>query len=62
MKSDLCADGIYVARNYRFAQALPTGLVCLATNQIAGRGTYVNRCSLLSVKEEFIASLDRPWP
>ncbi|CEP11163.1 hypothetical protein [Parasitella parasitica] len=25
-------------KNYNFAQCLPTGLVCLATNQIAGRG------------------------
>jgi hypothetical protein len=25
-------------RNYNFASNLPTGLVCLATNQIAGRG------------------------
>ncbi|KAI9344715.1 biotin-protein ligase [Pilaira anomala] len=25
-------------KNYNFAQALPTGLVCLATHQIAGRG------------------------
>ncbi|KAG0168483.1 biotin holocarboxylase synthetase [Apophysomyces sp. BC1034] len=25
-------------KNYTFAQALPTGLICLASNQIAGRG------------------------
>jgi hypothetical protein len=25
-------------RNFKFLQGLPTGLVCLATNQIAGRG------------------------
>lgn len=29
---------IFLYRNYNFAQCLPTGLVCLATNQIAGRG------------------------
>ncbi|KAI9030996.1 biotin-protein ligase [Phycomyces nitens] len=30
-------------RNYTFSQSLPTGLVCLATNQIAGRGIIRTR-------------------
>ncbi|KAL9546035.1 hypothetical protein PS6_007870 [Mucor atramentarius] len=27
-----------IDKNFKFSQALPTGLVCLATNQVAGRG------------------------
>jgi biotin-(acetyl-CoA carboxylase) ligase len=32
------SPGLCIPRNYSFASALPAGLVCLATNQIAGRG------------------------
>lgn len=35
---------IEIRRNFKFSQVLPTGLVCLATNQVAGRGKHIYNC------------------
>lgn len=32
---------INLSRNFKFSQVLPSGLVCLATNQVAGRGRQI---------------------
>ena len=38
-------------RNYTFAQALPTGLVCLGTNQIAGRGKFTRVVAIEKIEQ-----------
>ncbi|ORZ22394.1 biotin-protein ligase [Absidia repens] len=51
-------------RNYSFAGALPSGLVCLATNQIAGRGrgrnSWVSQSGALQFSLELRHSLQLP--
>ncbi|ORX51705.1 class II aaRS and biotin synthetase [Hesseltinella vesiculosa] len=48
-------------KNYSFAQALPSGLVCLATHQVAGRGrgrnSWVSQTGALQFSLEFRHSL-----
>ncbi|CAO3698264.1 unnamed protein product [Rhizopus stolonifer] len=53
-------------KNYKFAQTLPNGLVCLATNQIAGRGrgknTWVSQAGALQFSFIVRHSLETKTP